>query len=107
MFSRILLIAVTILSAHVFVLAADAPGWLTQLAALKPRPYEKDVKAVVLRKEQHVTLDADGKLVTVDRYAVRILTREGRREAAAIAFYLSKFSQVRDMEAWLIGPTGT
>lgn len=106
MFSRILIGLSIILTACGVALAGDAPAWLTQAAALRPQVYEKNVEAVVLRNEQHVTLGSDGKLVTVDKYAVRILSREGRREAAAIAFYLSKFSQIRDMEAWLIGPTG-
>jgi transglutaminase-like putative cysteine protease len=87
--------------------AGDAPGWLQQAASVKPPTYDKAVTAVVLRNEQNVTLDTAGKLVTIERYAVRVLTREGRREAIARAFYLSNFSQVRDMEAWLISPTGS
>lgn len=105
MFSRIL-ISLSIIFTSCGVALADPPAWLTQAAALRPQAYEKNVEAVVLRNDQHVTLGTDGKLVTVDKYAVRILSREGRREAAAIAFYLSKFSQIRDMEAWLIAPTG-
>ena len=109
MISRItfsFLILLTVCAATCF--AGDtAPQWLQQAAAIKTPEYGKDVKAVVLRKEQQVTLDSGGKLVTVDRYAVRILTREGRGKAVALAFYLSNFSQVRDMEAWLIGPTGS
>ena len=108
MISRLTFSAFLLLFASANVFAGDsAPTWLQQAAALTPPGYEKDVKAVVLRSEQQVTLDSSGKLVTVDKHAVRILTREGRREAAAVAFYLSKFSQVRDMEAWLIAPGGT
>ena len=87
--------------------AADAPTWVKQAAAVKPPQYEKNVNAVVLLNEQNVTLDSNGKLVTVERHAVRILTREGRKEAVALAFYLSNFSQVRDMEAWMIAPDGS
>ncbi|MBC7901425.1 MAG: DUF3857 domain-containing transglutaminase family protein, partial [Saprospiraceae bacterium] len=87
--------------------AADAPPWLQQAAAAKFPAYEKDVTAVVLHKEQHVTLDSGGKLITVEKYAVKILTREGRREASGVAFYLSNFSQVREMEGWLIAPGGS
>ena len=107
MFSRILISISIGLCVSVGAFAADAPQWLTQAAALQTPAYGKDVEAVVLRNEEHVTLDTNGKLVTVERYAVRILSREGRREAEAVAFYLSKFSSVRDMEAWLISPTGT
>src|SRR5687768_7446503 len=85
---------------------AEAPDWLKQAAQARPAGYESSIRAVVLHKEQNVTLDSSGKLVTVERHAVRILTKEGRREAAAVAFYLSKFSHVRDMEAWLISPGG-
>lgn len=107
MFPRILVCLSIILSSYVGALADGAPAWLTQAASLNPPAYEKDVKAVVLRNEQQVTLDGEGKLLTVDKYAVKILSREGRREAVALAFYLSKFSQIRDMEAWLIAPNGT
>ncbi len=88
-------------------LGDDAPPWLRQAAAAKPPAYDKTVSAVVLYKEEQATLDGGGKLITVERSAVRILARDGRNQAAAIAFYLSNFSQVRDFEAWLIGPTGT
>lgn len=83
------------------------PTWLQQAASLRHPAFEKSVPAVVLHREQHVTLDSGGKLVTIERTAVKILAREGRREAVAAAFYLSKFSQVKDMEAWLITPGGS
>jgi hypothetical protein len=107
MFSRILLVAFLTVTSSTFAFADGAPSWLTQSAALRPQPYDKNISAVVLRNETNLTLGADGKLTQVERHAVRILTREGRREAAAVAFYLAKFSQVRDMEAWLIAPNGT
>ena len=91
----------------VSVFAGDAaPPWLKQASEIRPGSYAKDTTAEVLYREQNLTLDSGGKLVTVERGAIRVLTREGRREAAAIGFYLSNFSQVRDMEAWLIAPGG-
>lgn len=108
MFSRIILSLSFLLTVSTFALAGEnAPAWLEQAAAAKPPTYEKNVTAVVLRDEQQVTLDANNKLTTVERYAVRILTREGRRHAVAIAHYLSNFSQIRDMEAWIISPAGS
>src|SRR5687768_411893 len=108
MFPRSLfIVAVLFLTSTVVSAGDNLPAWLDQAVSIKPPSYEKQVTAVVLRNEQQVTLDGNGKLVTIERYAVRILTREGRREAAAIAFYLSNFSLVRDMEAWLISPTGS
>lgn len=101
------LFAAILFSGNVHSYAADTPAWLKQAAAAKPPIYEKDVTAVVLHNEHHVTLDSNGKLITVEKYAVKILNREGRREAAGVAFYLSNFSQIREMEGWLIAPGGT
>ncbi len=84
----------------------DAPAWLRQAASVTPKAYDKKVNAVVLLREQSISLDSSGKLITVERYAVRILNREGRREASAVAFYLSNFSKVTNMEAWTLPPSG-
>lgn len=84
----------------------EAPSWLKQAAQNRPGGFGPNVRAAVLHREQSVTLDSSGRLVTVERHAVRILTKEGRAEAVALAFYLSKFSKVSDMEAWLISPSG-
>lgn len=84
----------------------SAPEWLRQ-AARSPIPgYDKEVSSVVLYQEEAVTLDGSGKLVTVERQAARILQKEGIRDAVAQAFYLSRFSQIKDMQAWLIAPGG-
>jgi hypothetical protein len=87
--------------------ADDAPGWLQQAASVTPGTYERSVNAVVLLKEETVSLDGSGRLVTSDKYAVKILTRQGRKEAVAIAPYLSNFTAVKDFQAWLITPGGT
>lgn len=84
------------------IFADDAPAWLRQAASVQPPAYEKSVNAVVLHKETLVSLDSDGKLTTTENYAVKILTREGRREAAAVAFYLVSSGKIRDMNGWLI-----
>lgn len=107
-FLLIVLVTAFLVASPEYIIAGDnPPSWLQQAAAAKPPGYEKDVPAVVLHNEQHVTLDGNGKLITVEKYAVRILTREGRREAVGIAFYLSNFSQIREMEGWLIAPGGS
>ena len=98
--------ALVLLVAAVSFAGDDAPGWLQQAASLKHPAYDKDVKAVVLLNESTVSFDG-GKLITTERYAARILTREGRKEAVAIESYLSNFSDVRDMQAWLIAPGGS
>lgn len=61
----------------------------------------------MLHNEQQITLSSDGKLVTVENRAVKILVREGKSAAVATAFYLSSFNKVRDMNGWLIRPDGS
>lgn len=86
--------------------ADEAPQWLQQAAAIKVAAYDKEVPAVVLRKEQSVVVSPDGRLTTTTTYAVRILTRDGRGFADAVELYLSKSGKVNEMRAWLIRPNG-
>ena len=92
-------------AAHAF--AEGAPNWLRQAAAMSTPTFERDVNGVVLQDSQELTFDGDGKLVTTDNYAVKILTREGRDLAVAHAFYLVSFNKVRDINAWMIRPDGS
>ena len=87
-------------------LDGSAPSWLRSAASISVPSYDKNVKAVVLHNEESVTLDGTN-LVTTENHAIRILTREGREEAYAVAFYLVSSGKVRDMNAWLIRPDGT
>ena len=82
-----------------------APEWLRQAARSPVKSYDKDVDAVVLLNEEFVTLEG-GRLITVERRAIKVLQKEGVADAVARAFYLSNFSSVKDLEAWLIGPGG-
>ncbi|MGB7924459.1 MAG: DUF3857 domain-containing protein [Pyrinomonadaceae bacterium] len=84
----------------------ELPGWLQQAASTSIPAYNKDVPAVVLLKEQNVTVGADGRVITTMTYAVRILTREGRDYAIARKSYLTGTEKVRDMRAWLIRSSG-
>jgi Domain of Unknown Function with PDB structure (DUF3857)/Transglutaminase-like superfamily len=84
----------------------EAPAWLQQAAKVTAPVYEKEVPAVVLQTEQHVTVNTDGRVTTVNTFAVRILTREGREYAKAIEFYSSDAGKIRELKAWLIRPSG-
>ncbi|HXT65090.1 MAG TPA: DUF3857 domain-containing protein [Pyrinomonadaceae bacterium] len=86
--------------------ADDAPPWLQQAAKLPVPAYDKDVPAVVLQNEQHVTVSEDGRITTVTTYAVRILLREGRGYAQATEFYENDAGKVKDLKAWLIRANG-
>jgi hypothetical protein len=83
------------------------PSWMKQAASLAVPTYDKEVSAVVLQNDQQVTLNGDGVLVTTEHYAVRILSREGRKHAIATALYLVSSGKVREIEGWLIRPDGT
>src|SRR5438132_6338696 len=86
--------------------AEEAPAWLQAAAAISVPAYERDVPAVVLQREQHVTVNEDGRVTTVTTFAIRILLREGRQFARASEFYESDSGKVKDIKAWLIRASG-
>ncbi|MFN6962495.1 MAG: DUF3857 domain-containing protein [Pyrinomonadaceae bacterium] len=88
-------------------LADDPPSWMRQAASVKLPAYDAKTEAAVLLDEQQVTLGSDGRLVTVENFAVRILNKEGRRYALARAFYLVSSGRIREINGWLIRPDGT
>ncbi|MEP6902505.1 MAG: DUF3857 domain-containing protein, partial [Actinomycetota bacterium] len=108
-FSQIILLAV----GFIFSVAGNAfgdgspPSWMKQAASVSLPGYDKEVSAVVLHNEEIVTLNNDGVLETTENYAVRILSREGRKHAVATALYLVSSGKVREIEGWLIRPDGT
>jgi Domain of Unknown Function with PDB structure (DUF3857)/Transglutaminase-like superfamily len=84
----------------------DLPSWLRQAAASTPPSFGKEVPAVVLWDESRIAVDEDGRVVTTNYYAVKILTRDGRDEARASEVYNTDTGKVREMRAWLIRPSG-
>lgn len=84
----------------------DVPGWLREFAGAQTPAYPSKVPAVVLLDEQTVTVEASGRVVTSDRKAIRILTREGRKEAVAHEVYVMNTGKVRELHAWMIRPSG-
>ncbi|MEQ1644813.1 MAG: DUF3857 domain-containing protein [Pyrinomonadaceae bacterium] len=89
------------------VFADDPPTWMRQASSMSVPGYDKDVPAVVLHDEQQVSLNSDGKLTTTENYAVKLLSREGKRQAIARAFYLVSAGKVKEIQAWVIRPGGT
>lgn len=86
--------------------ADDAPVWLRQAGASSAHQYDKKVAGAVLLAEQNDKVDENGRLTTVQRFAVKILTNEGRGEARATAVYRTDTGRIKEMRAWLIHPTG-
>lgn len=84
----------------------EAPSWLKQAASIKVPVYDKKANGVVLVDESRKTVGEDGRITTVDQFAVRILTREGRGRAQATAIYNTDTEKVKEIRAWLIRPSG-
>jgi len=89
-------------SAH----AEDAPTWLQAAAATVAPSYGADVHTVVLLDEGKTTIAGDGKVTREWRYAIRILSRDGAKDAVALIPYDTDISKVRDLKAWHIPPSG-
>ena len=85
--------------------ADEAPPWLQQAAKLPVPTYEKDVPAVVLQDEQHVTVSEDGRIVTVNTFAFAFCCARDAMLAKATEFYQNDAGKVRELKAWLIRPT--
>lgn len=94
------------LTLTVFAAGDDVPSWVTQFKNVKNESYDNDVNAVVLQNDQVVTVGSDGKTVTTITYAVRILNRNGKREAIAVQPYLVSSGKVRDFKGWLVRSDG-
>ena len=86
--------------------AEEAPRWLTELASRTAPNYDSDVRAVVLLHEKTATVSPDGKVTTSVRKAVKILTRDGQREARAAVVYRTDSGRVRSLRAWTVYPSG-
>jgi Domain of Unknown Function with PDB structure (DUF3857)/Transglutaminase-like superfamily len=86
--------------------ADDPPPWLKQAASTELPTYGKEVHAVTLHDESRKTVGDDGKIVTTNWWAVKILSREGRVSARAQESYITGSGKIKEMRAWLILPTG-
>lgn len=84
----------------------DAPDWLRQASSANAPAYGKTVPAVVLLNECTITVGEDGKVTTFERYAVRILSLEGKEEASGQTVYTPSTGKVKDMRAWLVRLSG-
>lgn len=106
-FLLLLAVTVMVLATAFDVRADDPPSWLQESArAAVPKYDPKDASAVVLRNEESVSIDSTGSIIRTIRYAVKILVREGRREAVAEVVYQTDGEKVRDLNAWLIRSSG-
>lgn len=102
-----LLAAISVPAITTTAASDDVPSWFMQFRTMQTPVYDKDVKAVVLHKDSVVNVGSDGKVVTTMTYVVRILTREGRKEAVAVEPYLVSSGKIREIKGWLIRADGS
>jgi hypothetical protein len=87
--------------------APKAPAWLETLRQERVESYGSKVSAVVLLDEERIAVDETGKSSRFVRYAVRVLTNDGRSHATARMVYRTDTGKVKSLNAWLITPSGT
>ncbi len=85
----------------------EVPAWLKQAAGTSAPAYDKKVEVVVLHDEGTMTVNPDGRVMNVATFAIRVLTRDGRRAATAYTSYATGTDKIKEMRAWLIRPDGS
>ena len=83
-----------------------APAWLAALAAQPAAMDYGDAHHVVLLDEATLAVDKTGVITRRVRYAIRLLTLEGRNAAFARLPYETSSDKVKSFQAWLIPKTG-
>ena len=85
----------------------SVPAWLTQAATAPVQVSVDGASAVVLLDEAVVEIGKDAVRTTRQRYAVRILSAEGRREARAVVPYSASSGKVQSLRGWLRRSSGS
>jgi len=95
-----------VLSAAVLQGADEVPSWMREIVTAKTPVFDPKVPAVVLFQETRVAIEDNGKMVTTERRLLRILSQEGRQFANGSHLYTVGGGHVRDVRAWVLGPSG-
>jgi hypothetical protein len=103
MSNRAALLALVVVSAG--WAADDTPGWLKELSSVTLPSYPAKVNSVVLLDEENTTAAETGRLTTVHRRAIKVLTRQGG-DAIFATHYDTRSGKIRDFRAWMISPGG-
>jgi transglutaminase-like putative cysteine protease len=100
------MIAATLLALVLFSLAgtstAAPPEWVRQAATISAG----GSAATVVLDDVRVTYDANGRVRTTRRFAVRINDRAARDMAVLRELYLTESGKVREMRAWIVRTAG-
>ena len=85
--------------------ADDTPSWLKELSGMTLPQYPAKVNSVILLNEEHHTAAENGRLVTITRTAIKVLTLQGR-DVLFFDEYDTRSGKVRDFRAWMVAPGG-
>lgn len=99
-------LALFVFNTLVFAAGDETPAWLKQAAVLTLPSYPKEVKVVVLHDESRIAIGEDGRVISTDTYAIKLLTRAGREQAVARTAFKTDTDKVKEMRAWLLRPNG-
>src|SRR4029434_8260829 len=84
---------------------ADAPAWMHAAASAPLPAYDAKTDAVLLYSEDITTVTPDGKVKSIQRRAYKILRPDGRRYAAAVAYFDNE-QRVGSMRGWCVPKEG-
>src|SRR3954451_8200157 len=87
--------------------ADDTPAWLRSAASDKFPALDAKTPAIVLLRESSVAVEESGRIVTTDRYAIKILKRAGLPFARVAKVYMRDTGNLSDMKAWTLPASGT
>ena len=103
--SRVMVVAIAALLAAAPARAA-LPEWLDQ-AILRPLPPgSSGAETALLHDERLVRVPSKGRIVTVTRYALRVLKRDGKEQAVVYVGYVKGSSEVTGFRAWTLTASG-
>ena len=94
-----------ILFATALMAGDDVPAWVREAAGRQTPTYPVKVAMVTLLDDETLTIQADGRQVSHERVAVKML-QHTRHVPSAVCFYNPKSGKVREFQAWLLPPTG-
>jgi len=80
---------------------APIPQWGLDAAKVHTPDYAKDAAAVILYDEYLETIDAQGRAVERERYVVRILKPQGRRNYCGVSYDVDE--KINYFRVWVIG----
>ena len=88
------------------LMAADeVPAWVREAGAQQVPAYPGKVATVTLLDDETLAIEPDGRQVTHERVAVKIL-QHTRQVPHAECYYNPKAGRVREFHAWLVPPSG-